>query len=291
MTEADQLLLAQAVRLARNAAASGGHPYGAIIARDGRIIVAAQNATVSKSDPTAHAEIEAIRGATRQLGTTDLSGCTLYTTCEPCSMCAGAIFWSRISKVVVGTRDVEFGDLTTLARHGVTTLEYADSQDCANLLRDAKRLWMDEVWRQRTTVSQERRLLTSVYDRPSEVFQLFERQTLAVETEGNYLLALNGILIAITAAGLFTGSPRSLWSRIMVAAGAVLALSSSGVVINRIFRFRWASKLAASQSSNGDIIGCLERIRDRKTRFLDVAIYLVAASVLCYTVGIILLLF
>jgi tRNA(Arg) A34 adenosine deaminase TadA len=77
----------------------GSSPFGAIVVRDGVVIARAHNTVVPKHDPTAHAEVNAIRSACRKLGTFDLSGCDLYTSCEPCPMCAAAITWANISHV------------------------------------------------------------------------------------------------------------------------------------------------------------------------------------------------
>lgn len=92
--------LAQAVALAAENARSGqGGPFGAIIVKDGQIIATSGNLVTHNQDPTAHAEISAIRLACAKLGDFQLSGCILYTSCEPCPMCLGAIYWSRLAKV------------------------------------------------------------------------------------------------------------------------------------------------------------------------------------------------
>ncbi len=79
-----------------------GGPFGAVIVKDGEIISVGHNKVVLTNDPTAHAEVVAIRAASEKLGRFDLSDCTLYTTCEPCPMCYGAIHWSRINTVYYG---------------------------------------------------------------------------------------------------------------------------------------------------------------------------------------------
>ena len=76
-----------------------GGPFGAVIVKDGKIIAEASNQVTSTKDPTAHAEIAAIRIACQQLGSFQLDGCILYTSCEPCPMCLGAIYWSRLEQV------------------------------------------------------------------------------------------------------------------------------------------------------------------------------------------------
>ncbi|WP_238381898.1 nucleoside deaminase [Mucilaginibacter pedocola] len=76
-----------------------GGPFGAVVVKDGMVIARSANKVVPTNDPTAHAEVSAIRLACQELGTFSLEGCEIYTSCEPCPMCLGAIYWSRISKV------------------------------------------------------------------------------------------------------------------------------------------------------------------------------------------------
>ena len=100
-------LMREAVRLAvANVQAGRGGPFAALIARNGAIIASGTNLVTSANDPTAHAEVVAIREACRMQGDFRLSGCELYTTCEPCPMCLGAIYWARLDRVVyAATRD------------------------------------------------------------------------------------------------------------------------------------------------------------------------------------------
>lgn len=79
-----------------------GGPFGAVIVKDGEIIASAHNQVLKTNDPTAHAEINAIRKASKKLNNFDLSDCILYTSCQPCPMCLGAIFWARIKTVYYG---------------------------------------------------------------------------------------------------------------------------------------------------------------------------------------------
>lgn len=79
--------------------AGHGGPFGACVVKEGKVISAAHNRVLLKNDPTLHAEMQAISEAARKLGSFDLSGCELYTSCEPCPMCLGAIYWARIKKV------------------------------------------------------------------------------------------------------------------------------------------------------------------------------------------------
>jgi tRNA(Arg) A34 adenosine deaminase TadA len=102
VTPDDEKFMRRAIELGEKAAlvdCTGG-PFGCIIVKDGKIIAEGSNHVVSENDPTWHGEMEAIRSAAKKLRNFNLSGCTLYTTGEPCPMCAGAIFWSRIDRVV-----------------------------------------------------------------------------------------------------------------------------------------------------------------------------------------------
>ncbi len=91
--------LEQAIALAVESANSGGGPFGAIIVRGADVIAGAANRVTRDHDPTAHAEVLAIRMACRALSTHVLAGCTLYASCEPCPMCLGAILWSRLDEI------------------------------------------------------------------------------------------------------------------------------------------------------------------------------------------------
>jgi guanine deaminase len=89
-----------AIELAENNVVTGnGGPFGAVIVKDGMVIARSANKVVPNNDPTAHAEVSAIRLACQELGTYTLSGCEIYTSCEPCPMCLAAIYWARIDKI------------------------------------------------------------------------------------------------------------------------------------------------------------------------------------------------
>ncbi len=83
----------------QNVAQGLGGPFGAVIVKDGRVVAASANTVVPSNDPTAHAEVSAIRLACQELDTYNLEGCVIYTSCEPCPMCLGAIYWARIEKI------------------------------------------------------------------------------------------------------------------------------------------------------------------------------------------------
>lgn len=99
----------EALKEAEIAAELGEVPIGAVIVQDGKIIARGHNMTESLKDPTAHAEMIAIRQASQVLGGWRLPGCEMYVTTEPCSMCAGAIVWSRIERLYIGTMDPKSG--------------------------------------------------------------------------------------------------------------------------------------------------------------------------------------
>jgi tRNA(Arg) A34 adenosine deaminase TadA len=92
----------EAIRLSKENIDNGGGPFGAVIVRDGKIIAKGVNKVTVNNDPTAHAEVTAIREASKFLNNFDLSGCEIYTSCEPCPMCLGAIYWAHLDKIYYG---------------------------------------------------------------------------------------------------------------------------------------------------------------------------------------------
>lgn len=92
-------LMQRVIELSINSVRNGGGPFGAVIAREGEIIAEGSNGVTIYNDPTAHAEVTAIRKACEKLGTFDLKGCEIYTSCEPCPMCLGAIYWAHLDKI------------------------------------------------------------------------------------------------------------------------------------------------------------------------------------------------
>lgn len=92
----------RAIALSCDGVAEGGGPFGAVVVKDGVVVGEGRNAVVPNRDPTAHAEVVAIRAACAKLGTHDLSGAVIYTSCEPCPMCLGAVWWARLTEVVYG---------------------------------------------------------------------------------------------------------------------------------------------------------------------------------------------
>ena len=114
--------------------ANEGGPFGAVIIKDDKIIASAHNQVLLSKDPTAHAEINAIRQASKKLGSFDLSGCVLYTTCMPCPMCLGAIMWARIRNVYYGATEED------AARGGFDDLNFYE-----NLKGESKGLKLKQI--------------------------------------------------------------------------------------------------------------------------------------------------
>ncbi len=100
-----------AIELSMENIKKGGGPFAAVIVRNGEIVAASANSVTNDNDPTAHAEINAIRLACKKLNTYYLSDCTIYTSCEPCPMCLGAIYWSHIGKVYYGNNKTDAGNI------------------------------------------------------------------------------------------------------------------------------------------------------------------------------------
>lgn len=96
-----------AIELAVENVKNGGGPFGAVIVRNGEVVATGANRVTPNNDPTAHAEVMAIRAACTKLGTFDLSGCVIYTSCEPCPMCLGAIYWAHIDKIFYGANQYD----------------------------------------------------------------------------------------------------------------------------------------------------------------------------------------
>ena len=134
----------EALRLAREGAAAGEVPVGAVLVMESEIAGSGWNAPVARHDPTAHAEILAIREAAARIGNYRLAGSTLYCTLEPCVMCAGALVAARVARLVFGARDLRFGgvrskfqvaDSETL-NHRVEVVEGVLAVECVELLRE-----------------------------------------------------------------------------------------------------------------------------------------------------------
>jgi len=140
----DEHFMRLALAEARQAFAAGEAPVGAVVVLDGEVIAAAHNRRETDADPTAHAELLAIRAAANRLGRWRLAGCTLYVTLEPCLMCAGLLQQSRLSRVVFGADDPKAGALGSLyeihldgrLNHSFAVSSGILAGECSELLRD-----------------------------------------------------------------------------------------------------------------------------------------------------------
>jgi len=136
--------MTEALAEAAAAAAEGEVPVGAVIVRDGRIIARAHNRTEQAKDPTAHAEMLAIREAASVLGGWRLPGCSMYVTIEPCSMCAGALVWARIERLYIGAMDPKAGACGSVfnipqcsrLNHYVEIETGLMGEECSRLMKD-----------------------------------------------------------------------------------------------------------------------------------------------------------
>jgi tRNA(adenine34) deaminase len=139
----DEDFMAEALELARGAQARGEVPVGAVVVLDGRVIGRGANAPIASNDPTAHAEIVALRAAGQAVANYRLEGATLYCTIEPCVMCAGAIVAARIRRLVFGARDIRFGGVRSkfqianseILNHRVEITEGILGFECSQLLK------------------------------------------------------------------------------------------------------------------------------------------------------------
>jgi tRNA(adenine34) deaminase len=139
----DEDFLREALELAREAERGGEVPVGAVVVLGGRVIGRGRNSPISRSDPTAHAEILALREAAAATGNYRLEGATMYATLEPCVMCAGALVAARVSRLVFGARDLRFGGVrskfrladTDVLNHRVQIVEGVLGAECAELMQ------------------------------------------------------------------------------------------------------------------------------------------------------------
>jgi tRNA(adenine34) deaminase len=134
----------EALCLAREGERAGEVPVGAVVAMAGEVVGRGWNSPVARTDPTAHAEILALREAAARIGNYRLEGATLYATLEPCAMCAGALVAARVSRLVFGARDLRFGGVRSkfqiadseLLNHRVEVVENVLAVECVELLQE-----------------------------------------------------------------------------------------------------------------------------------------------------------
>ena len=140
----DEAYMREALALARQSAGAGEVPVGAVVVADSEILGRGANSPIALSDPTAHAEILALRQAGAAAGNYRLTGATLYCTLEPCVMCAGALVAARIERLVFGARDLRFGGVRSkfqiadspVLNHRIEVVEGVLAVECVELLRD-----------------------------------------------------------------------------------------------------------------------------------------------------------
>ena len=115
MNKQDKRFMQLAIDLSIENVANGGGPFGAVIVKDGEVVATGTNRVTANNDPTAHAEVSAIRAACQKQGSFKLEGCTIYTSCAPCPMCLSAIYWAGLSRICYANNkqdaeDINFGD-------------------------------------------------------------------------------------------------------------------------------------------------------------------------------------
>jgi len=144
MDETDERHMAEALKLAREALQAGEVPVGALVVREGEVLGRGYNSPIGRNDPTAHAEMLALREAAARAGNYRLAGATMYVTLEPCPMCAGALVQARAQRLVFGARDLRFGGVRSkfriadseLLNHRLEIVEGVQAAECVELLRE-----------------------------------------------------------------------------------------------------------------------------------------------------------
>ena len=140
LTEEDKKFMKLAIEKAKEGVKEGGSPFGACIVKDGKVVTCVHNVVWQTTDSTAHAEVNAIRHACKKLNTINLSGCTIYSTTEPCPMCFSACHWAMISKIIYGAtiedaKKAGFNELT-ISNEKMKKLGNSSLEIISNFLRD-----------------------------------------------------------------------------------------------------------------------------------------------------------
>ena len=135
----DEKFMQLAIDLSIDNVAKGGGPFGAVIVRDGEIIATGTNRVTANCDPTAHAEVNAIRAACSKLGEFKLAGCTIYSSCEPCPMCLSALYWAGVERILYGNtkedaKAIAFDD--SFIYEQIALDHESRSIPCINFMRD-----------------------------------------------------------------------------------------------------------------------------------------------------------
>ena len=151
-TSEDKKFMQLAIDLSIENVAQGGGPFGAVIVRNGEIIATGTNRVTENCDPTAHAEVSAIRAACAKLGDFKLSGCTIYSSCEPCPMCLSALYWAGVERIFYGNtkqdaKSINFDDSFI---YDQIALDYSERAiPCVNFMREEAlagfKAWVEQV--------------------------------------------------------------------------------------------------------------------------------------------------
>ena len=151
-TPEDKKFMQLAIDLSIENVAAGGGPFGAVIVRNGEIIATGTNRVTDSCDPTAHAEVSAIRAACAKLGDFKLTGCTIYSSCEPCPMCLSALYWAGVERIYYGNtkqdaRSINFDDSFI---YDQIALDYSERAiPCINFMREEAlegfKAWVEKV--------------------------------------------------------------------------------------------------------------------------------------------------
>ncbi|MBP3643426.1 MAG: nucleoside deaminase [Alistipes sp.] len=151
-TSEDKKFMQLAIDLSIENVAQGGGPFGAVIVRNGEIIATGTNRVTENCDPTAHAEVSAIRAACAKLGDFKLSGCTIYSSCEPCPMCLSALYWAGVERIFYGNtkqdaKSINFDDSFI---YDQIALDYSERAiPCVNFMREEAlagfKAWVEKV--------------------------------------------------------------------------------------------------------------------------------------------------
>ena len=158
--ESDEQGMRLALALSQQAAKAGEVPVGAVLVKDGRVIAEGRNAPIAQHDPTAHAEIAALRSAAQTMGNYRLDGCTLYVTLEPCPMCAGAMLHARLPRVVFGAMDAKTGAAGSVVDLFAEPLLNHQTQIQGGVLADECSMALSEFFRQRRSEQKEEKRLS-----------------------------------------------------------------------------------------------------------------------------------
>ena len=138
-TKDDERFMQMAIDLSIENVANGGGPFGAVIVRNGEVVATGTNRVTASCDPTAHAEVSAIRSACAKLGTFKLEGCVIYSSCEPCPMCLSAIYWAGLDRIYYGNTkaDAKAIDFDDSFIYDQIALDYTERAiPCLNFMRD-----------------------------------------------------------------------------------------------------------------------------------------------------------